>query len=199
MNQSNQSGIHIVAINGSARPGNYTGKALNLVVDELQQKHQVSVDVIAAEELHLPFPGADPRSVETAHLRSRVSQATGLVLATPEYHGSFSSVIKLVIENLGFPSMLSGKPIVLLGVAAGQIGAIKALEHLSSVCSHVGAIVLPGSVSVSHVQKYFDEHGRCLDERVEKRVRSVANNLMNYIKGYICPKVALEQLVREAA
>ena len=37
--------------------------------------------------------------------------------------------MKLVIENLGFPSVLAGKPVALLGMAAGAIGAIKSLEH----------------------------------------------------------------------
>jgi FMN reductase len=101
-----------------------------------------------------------------------------------------------VIENLGFPSALAGKPVALLGVASGQIGAIKALEHLRGVCSHVGAIVLPGPISIAGVNKLFDEQGRCLDEKIEKRIRSVATNLIDYIRGYICPKVALEQLVR---
>jgi len=122
-----------------------------------------------------------------------------VILATPEYHGSFSSVIKLVIENLGFPSVLAGKPVALLGVAAGQIGAIKSLEGLASVCTHVGAIVLPGAVSVAGVQQLFDSEGRCLDRAVEKRIRSVASNLVNYIHGNICPRIALEQMVREKA
>ena len=64
---------------------------------------------------------------------------------------------KLIIENLGFPSVLATKPVALLGVAAGQIGAIKSLEQLRSVLSHVGAIVLPGPVSVAGVQGVFDE------------------------------------------
>ncbi len=32
--------------------------------------------------------------------------------------------MKLVIENLGHPSVLSGKPVALLGVASGAIGAV---------------------------------------------------------------------------
>ncbi len=125
-----------------------------------------------------------------------VTEATGVLLATPEYHGSYSSVIKLLIENLGFPSALAGKPVALLGVAAGQIGAVKALEHLRGVCSHVGALVLPGSVSVAGVQKLFDEEGRCLDEGVERRVRGVATSLVDYIEGHVCPKLALEEMAR---
>ncbi len=107
--------------------------------------------------------------------------------------------MKLVIENLGFPSVLSGKPVALLGVAAGQIGAIKSLEQLRGVCSHIGAIVLPGPVSVANVQAVFDSEGRCLDDKVEKRVRGVATNLLGYIKESICPKFTLERLVRDTA
>jgi len=40
-------------------------------------------------------------------LQQQVSDATGVIFATPEYHGSYSSVIKLVIEQLGFPSVKS--------------------------------------------------------------------------------------------
>jgi FMN reductase len=105
--------------------------------------------------------------------------------------------MKLFIENLGFPSMLAGKPVALLGVAGGQIGAIKSLEQLRSVCSHVGALVLPGSVSVPNVRSVFDEEGNCLDERIEKRIRNVATSLMNYIHDHVCPKFTLEQMVRE--
>lgn len=104
--------------------------------------------------------------------------------------------MKLTIENLGFPSPLAGKPVALLGVAAGQIGAIKSLEQLRSVCSHVGALVLPGGVSVARVNQMFDEEGRPLDDGVEKRIRSVATTLLDYIHGYICPKIALEEMVR---
>ncbi len=76
------------------------------------------------------------------------------------------------------------------------IGAIKALEHLRSILSHVGAIVLPGPVSVAGVQKLFDDDGRCVDADTEKGIRSVATNLIDYIRGNICLRVALEEMVR---
>ena len=82
-------------------------------------------------------------------------------------------------------------------VAAGAIGAVKSLEQLRGGCSHVGAIVLPGPVSISGVQSAFDAKGKCLDASVEKRVRRVATGLMDYIHKSICPSVALERMVRE--
>ncbi len=195
---SEQGPIRIVAISGSVRPGNYTGKALALVVDELSHHEDATLEVINPAEIDLVPPGTGPGSDSTQYLRDTVSRTTGVILATPEYHGSFSSVMKLVIENLGFPSALAGKPIALLGVAAGEIGAIKSLEHLRSVCSHIGGIVLPQLVSVPRVQAVFDEQGRCLDPRVEERVRSVATHLMDYIHGAVCPRVTLEEMLRKS-
>ena len=189
-------GIRIVAINGSVRPRNYTGMALALVVDEFKKEAGITITVIDPATLNLPFPGTNPDSAPTRALQEEVKTATGVILATPEYHGSFSSVMKLVIENLGFPSVLSAKPVALLGVAAGSIGAIKSLEHLRGVCSHIGAIVLPLPVSVANVQKVFDSQGRCLDPFSEKLIRNVATNLINYLRRHVCPAVTLERILR---
>ena len=189
--------IHIVIINGSVRPGNYTNMASALVLDELKKHTKVSTEVIDPATLNLPPPGTDPQSKDAKQLQQKVGQATGIILATPEYYGSFSSVMKLVIESLGYPSALSGKPVALLGVAGGTIGAVKSLEHLRSVVSHVGGIVLPLPISVANVRIVFDDEGKCLDAEAEQLVRSVGTNLLTYIEHNVCPRVTLERLLSE--
>ncbi len=196
---NDQHGIRIVAVPGSVRAGNFTAKALALVVDELRKDPKVSVELFDPARIPLPLPGTGINSPEAKALQDAVQRATAIVLATPEYHGTMSSVMKLVIENLGFPSVLKGKPVSLLGVAAGEIGAIKALEHLRGVVSHVGGLVLPGTVSVARVQTLFDAEGRCLEPRVEARIRTLATLLMEYIHGAICPGIALEEMIRSKA
>jgi NAD(P)H-dependent FMN reductase len=188
-------GIHVVTILGTSRPGNYTGKALKLVEAELEERG-ARVTSVDPAELELGFPG-QPVTEDAKKLQSAVQSATGVVLATPEYHGCFASELKLMIENMGFPSALSGKPIALLGVASGRIGAVKSLEQLRCVSSHVGGIVLPGPVSVASVNKVFDSEGNCLDEGIEKQLRGLARNLMDYVGQNICPRIALEAMVRE--
>ena len=191
-------GIRIVATAGSVRPGNFSSKALALVVDELRRHGDIIVDVIDLAAARLSPPGLPP-SEATAGIQKLVSEATAVVMVTPEYHGSYSSVIKAFIENLGFPSRLAGKPVALLGVAAGQIGAIKALEHLRGVCSHVGAIVLPATVSVAGGQKLFDENGRCLDPATGKNIRGLATSLLDYVHNNVCARVAMEEFVRSGS
>jgi NAD(P)H-dependent FMN reductase len=187
--------IRILCITGSVREDNMTGKALALVIDELKKDGSADVDFADPATLSLAQPGHPPTE-DAMRLRERVTAATGIVLATPEYHGSYSSVMKLVIENLGFPSALAAKPVSLLGVAAGAIGAIKALEHLRSVTSHVGAMPLPSTVSVANVRNVFDEAGNCKDPKIEKRIRGAATALLDYIRQTVCPRIALEAMVR---
>jgi NAD(P)H-dependent FMN reductase len=186
---------NIVCISGTSRPGNYTSMALSVVVDELKALGETQLQ-FDARDLNLDFPGR-PETADAKRLRDAVSGATGIVIASPEYHGGICAHTKLIIENLGFPSVLAGKPVALLGVAAGRIGAIKSLEQLKGVCSHIGAIVVPGAVSLAGVQKAFDEQGHCLDEGSEKALRKLAGALHGFINEFVCPRYALEDMVRQ--
>jgi FMN reductase len=170
--------------------------AVDVVVASLSAHPEISVDVVDPSELDLPPPGLKGTSSSVSELQEAVRGATAVILATPEYHGSFSSVMKLIIENLGFPSVLAGKPVALLGVAGGSIGAIKSLEQLRGVCSHVGAIVLPGPVSIAHVRSAFNEDGECIDAGVEGNLRGLSENLLGYIQQNVCPRMTLEAMVR---
>ena len=195
--EHNPRNIRIAVLLGSVRPDNYTEKVASVLLDEFR-KRGVTLEVYNPAGRTLAQPGLGD-TADSKELQRMVREAAGVVLATPEYHGSYSSVMKQMIENMGFPSALKGKPVGLLGVAAGSIGAIKALEHLRSVVSHVGGHPLPGVVSVAFVQKAFTAQGELTDPRTEKIVRSLAGNLMDYLKAHVCPGIALEELLRKSA
>ncbi len=189
--------IRIAIVVGSVRPGNFTAKTVAIVADELRKHPEVEVDIIHPADLNLPLPGLDPNAAGTKELQRRIHDAAAVILATPEYHGSFSSVIKLAIENMGFPSALAGKPVGLLGVAAGAIGAIKSLESLRGIVSHVGALPLPMPISIANVQTLFDADGRVVDPAAEALMRRSATSLLNYVENHVCPRFTLERLLRE--
>ena len=186
---------NVVAISGTSRPGNYTRHALAVVVDELRRRGE-TVTVFDARELELRFPDLG-ETADATRLREAVAGASGVVIASPEYHGGIAAMTKLVVENLGFPSVLAGKPVALAGVAAGRIGAIKSLEQLRAICAHVGAYALPRSVSVAGVRSVFDDAGRCTDAATEKALRGLAASLRGFLEDFVCPRFALEEAVRD--
>lgn len=185
----------IVTISGSSRPSSFTAKALAIVNDELSRS-DFQLVTFEASSLTLDFPGRPPTQ-DGARLRAAVKDAAGLVLSTPEYHGGMSAMIKLCIENMGFPSAMSGKPVALLGVASGRIGAIKSIEQLRGICGHTGALVVPGAISIASVQGAFDAEGRCTDGPTERALRGLAASLLAFMHNYVCPKFILEAAVRD--
>ncbi len=188
--------IKIAVIIGSVTENSYTRKSVMIAIDELKKHREISVDVIDPRYLDIPFPGIKAKSNDVEKIQKIVDESTGVILATPEYHGSYSSILKLIIENLGYPSKLAGKPVAILGVASGDIGAVKSIESLRGVCAHIGGIVLPGSASIPEVEKHFNTKDECITKKYEKRIRSVSKNLLSFIEDNIYPKIALEEIVR---
>lgn len=158
-----------------------TKRAMKVIIDELSL-NECEVDVIDPTGFKVSALG-EPFSKELRDdLKVRVDRADGVIMCTPEYNGCFSYVLMAVIENLGYPSALAGKPISILGVASGAIGAVKAIEHLRGVCSHLGSLVLPGSISIAEVHNYFNEDDELKDLKVDKNIRSVPKELISYLK-----------------
>jgi FMN reductase len=188
--------MKIATILGSVRRGNYTGKALAIMQDELKNLENVEVIEIDPDHYNLTLPGQPKNEKDHEIMNKLIGGADGIVLSTPEYNGSYSSTIKLVIDNLSYPGTFKNKPIVLLGVADGKIGAIKALEHIRSVCAHLGGLVLPRTISLANVQSIFDKNGNCNDKTIEERLRSLSRDLIRYIKMHKCPDISDEQDAR---
>lgn len=190
----------IVGISGTNRPDNYTFRALDVTLDEIRKADRdARIEIVDGRQLKLEFPGS-PLTADARKLQGLLRDAAGVVLATPEYHGTFSAFTKLIIENLGHPSALRDKPVALLGIAAGRIGAIKSVEHLRSVLAHIGALVIPGSISVAGIQTAFDRNtGAITDANTEEALRGLARALVTFMKDYVCPRYVLESQVRNEA
>lgn len=165
------------------------------VVSAALQSRGAQVTTFDGTELSLGFPG-EPETEDAKRLKAEIAASDAIVFATPEYHGSYSAYAKLIIENLGYPSVLKGKPTALLGVASGRIGAVKTLEQLRTTCAHEGAIVLPLAVSIAGVRRVFNEEGVCTDENVEKAFHMLADNLMAFLNDYVRPRQILEEMIR---
>ena len=177
----NKKNLYIYAILGTSRPKSYTGYALDLVVDELLSdrfQNIKSVEILRPNHVSLDFPDIISGDSDAEKIKKNIIKADGLIFATPEYHGSIAAMAKLIIENLGFPSVLKDKPIALLGCAARRSGAVKALEQLSVILTHVGALPIHHPTSIGSVRSAFDIHGNCIDRDIEGKIRNLATNLV---------------------
>lgn len=171
----------VALINSSVQRRNYTAFILNIVKEELEHNNLAVIE-INLKEFSLPFPGEEIINDDSSRMRDLLKRADAYIVGCPEYNGSFTAKLKLMVENAGFPSLFKGKPIGLIGLASGLLGATKSLEQQRTLFSHIGGFVLPRVVSLSLIEKCFDDVGNCINEKTEIDIRMAAQNLISFLK-----------------
>lgn len=145
----------ILAICGSLRHPSRTRQALEQVL-AAAAREGAETALLAGDPVRLPLCDGRPESLvppEVSALRRRAREASALVLGSPEYCGTYSAVIKNVIEWLG-PAVLEKKVVGVVTVAEGPSahGSLRALREL---CLLEGAWVIPAAAAVPLVEKVF--------------------------------------------
>ncbi len=129
--------------------------------------------------MKLPFcdGGKDYSDFPDVHvLQEVVTAADGLILATPEYHGSVSGVIKNALDLMGFTE-LSGKVTGLISVLGGQPNS-NALNEMRLIMRWVHAWVIPEQIAIGQAWRAFDEDGKLIDEKLAERLDEFAQSLV---------------------
>ena len=168
---------HVVALVGSLRDDSYTRLASRIALDAAAE-HGATTDLVDLRELDLPVFDADDREVgDAAELKRRVADADSVLLATPVYHGSYSSVLKNALDYCGFDEF-EHTTVGLLAVAGGGFPST-ALDHLRIVGRSVNAWVLPHQAAIPNVYRQFED-GELLDEDLRDRVEKLGTRLVEY-------------------
>lgn len=168
----------IVGIGGSLRSQSYTYRALELALERIQ-KLGAEIELLDLRSLTLPFcDGGDDYSdfPDVAKLRQTVKDADGIILATPEYHGSVSGVLKNALDLMSFDE-LDGKVFGCISVLGGTSNS-NALNHLRLIARWVHGWVIPEQIAIGQAWQAFDESGQIRDEKLDRRFDAFARSLV---------------------
>lgn len=181
--------MRIAGLCGSLRKGSYTRMALVAGLKAIEGP-QCETELIDLRDFELVFsdgrpPGKEAANSEVQRLRDRLRAADGVLIGTPEYHGSFSGVLKNALDLTGFPEW-EGKMIGLVGISGGRMGAHNALNTLRDVGRALHAWVIPEQVSIPEAYTQFDGAGNLKDQTLEKRVQEVARQLARFTYIHKC-------------
>ncbi|ELS03904.1 putative flavoprotein [Xenococcus sp. PCC 7305] len=174
--------MKIVGIIGSLRQGSYSEMALRLAASKVEALG-ASVEILDLKQMQLPFcNGGDeyPDYPDVEILKAKVKEADGLILATPEYHGSVSGVMKNALDLMSFEH-LSGKVTGMISVLGGQSNS-NALNELRIIMRWVHAWVIPEQIAIGQAWKAFDKAGKLTDEKLAERVDAFALSLVENTK-----------------
>lgn len=170
--------VKIVGIGGSLRPESYSQQALRLTAQRLEVLG-AEVEIFDLRTMNLPFCNGEsdyPDYPDLERLREAVKNAHGLILATPEYHGSVSGVLKNALDLMSFEH-LSNKVTGLMSVLGGQSNN-NALNDLRIIMRWVHAWVIPEQIAIGQAWKAFGADGKLLDEKLSERFDQFAQSLV---------------------
>jgi len=179
--ESTNHAIRVVGINGSLRDGSYTRLAVNLALQGAEEVG-AQTQLIDLREYDLIFCSGklgDDAPPDVLRLRQDVRDAQGIILGTPEYHGSFSGVLKNALDLMGFREF-EGKMVGLVGVSGGKMGAVHALDGLRTVGRTLHAWVIPEQVSIPQAWRLFDDEVSLKDVALEERVKEVGRQVARF-------------------
>jgi len=170
--------VKIVGIGGSLRKDSYSQLALEIAARRVEALG-AEVEILDLRQMQLPFcHGGDeyPGYPDVERLQNTVQQADGLILATPEYHGSVSGVLKNALDLMGF-EQLDSKVAGLISVLGGQPNS-NALNDMRLIMRWVHAWVIPEQIAIGQAWKAFGADGKLLDEKLSQRFDQFAQSLV---------------------
>lgn len=183
--------VLVAALCGSLRKGSYTASALKLAL-EGSKRFGATTSFLDLKNYDLPFhpglPEAGRDNEAVRRLRADVKAADGLILGTPEYHGSYSGVLKNALDFLTFEEM-EGKMMGLVGVSGGAMGAFDAMNGLRSVGRALHAWVIPSQTAIPQAWNVFDEAGKIRDVALAKRVGDVGYEVARFAHLHKCGRL----------
>ena len=168
---------HVVGIVGSLRDGSYTRVGVERALAAAAEAG-ATTELLDLREFDLPIFDADDREAGDAPaLTEAVRAADSVLLGTPVYHGSYSSVLKNALDYCGFDEF-ENKTVGLLAVAGGGF-PITALDHLRSVCRALNCWVIPHQVAIPRARNAVED-GQILDDGIVERVDRLGEEAVQY-------------------
>jgi len=174
--------MNVLTICGSLRADSTTAQAL-LVACAGARAAGAQTEVVYLDRLDLPF--CDGRSDELTYgggateFIEKVRAADGLLIGSPNYHGSFAGVLKNALDLLG-PDAIRDKLVGLVATARGDAGAMNTLNHLRHVCRWMNGWVIPAEVSIPRAHESFGPDGTVIDQKMEQELQKLGSELVRY-------------------
>lgn len=145
--------MNITIITGSNRKSATSTRLAAHVGQLISQKGH---NVVLFDLFERPLPFYSPDGVDQNHesihqLRQAMQQADGVILASPEYHGSISGVLKNALDYLG-QEHFHGKAVLSMSSSGGAVGT-SSLQQLQAIVRNLHGINSPEWISIGGAQR----------------------------------------------
>lgn len=178
--------VEILGIPGSLRAESFNHTLLEAARDLADDG--ISIEIFDIGQI--PHYDADVEAWgdpgEVKALKRKITEADGLLIATPEYQHGVPGVLKNALDwasRLPDNPPLHNKPTAIMGATVGNYGTARAQEQLRSTLMYNDCpMVTSPEVLVSDVQDKVDDAGRLVDEQTLGFIGELLDSLRELIE-----------------
>ncbi len=176
----------ILGISGSLRKASYNTALLRAAYNLVPDCVSMQIFDLSPLPLYNDDLAQDGIPAPVNEFRNSIKQSDGLLIASPEYNYSLTSVLKNAIDwastdTLG--NLLAGKPTAIMGASPSVFGTTRGQMHLRQILHAANANVLRRpEITIRHAQTVIDEHGNLNDSYTSNKIRSLLGALTDEIK-----------------
>jgi NAD(P)H-dependent FMN reductase len=186
----------ILAFAGSARRESWNKKLLRIAVTATGEAGG-EITLIELADYPLPFYNGDLEAESgvpdnAVKLREIMFNHDGFLIASPEYNGSVSALLKNTLDWCSRPAggeeglaSYRGKITGLMAASPGPFGGIRGLSHLRAIMGKMGATVLGDDIAVPFAHKAFDSEGVLTDAGARGLLKGFCSNLVTSTAKHI--------------
>ncbi len=181
--------LKVLALCGSLRTNSFNKKLMLETCEELKTQSFEST-VLDLRSLSLPLYDGDLEEAEGMPIGAKklvdaLVDADALLIASPEYNGSITGVLKNAIDwaSRAQKNPFVNKVILLVGTSTGWWGASKANIHTRQIFNHLRAVVVPIQIAIPNAEEAFDENGRLKSEFNKNMIKGGVADLVRMTKA----------------
>ncbi len=122
----------------------------------------------------------DKPSDDFKPLQDLITHTQKFIFIIPEYNGSFPGVLKAFIDACKFPDSFDNKKCALVGIATGNYGNIRGVDHFTGIAHYCGMHVLPLKLHIPAIHNELDVSGDFFNEKTLKFINQQINKFVEF-------------------
>jgi len=132
----------------------------------------------------------DDLPAAAVRFKDEIARADGVLIVTPEHDRSIPAAMKNAVDWGARPygkNSWAGKPAFITGTSPGAISTALAQQHLRSVMTGAGMILLGGEAYITFKPNLIDEAGNIGDESTQKFLQGFVDRFATLV-GRLAPE-----------
>lgn len=168
--------IRIVGVGGSMREGSFSTLAVKMVLDLSKNNYGAETNLVDLRQTKLPIYNPDDSAHNNIQKMGHLLKwADSFVLASPDYHGSMSGIMKNFLDH--FWEEFAGKTFGY--ICASHEKGLTVMDQMRTAVRQCYGWSMPYGVSING-EEDFNDKAEIINNSLDRRLKMLARDLVVY-------------------